>query len=84
MTIKGKSIAGRLRAAIRQAERGGLTRYRLAQLSGVAESQISRIARGIIDPKLGTCERIAAAIGYRLDLTPAPGRTPRNACKRTR
>lgn len=65
---KGKNIADDLRRAIREAERAGLTRYKLAQDCGVSEAQLSRIFRGLIEPKLSTAERILAGIGKRLKI----------------
>lgn len=65
---KRSTITEQLRAAIRQAEKRGVSRYRMAQISQVSQAQISRFMAGDIAPKLETAERIAEAIGNRLSL----------------
>lgn len=63
---KTKPIADQLRVLIAQAERKGITRYRISQLSGVTEGQLARIVHGDGAPRLDTAARIADAIGYQL------------------
>ncbi|MCG3179811.1 MAG: hypothetical protein BIFFINMI_02156 [Phycisphaerae bacterium] len=67
---KRKTLADRLIQEIRRAERGGLTRYRLAGLSGVSESQLSRIVNGQIVPTLTTAERIVNALKLQISIGP--------------
>lgn len=63
------TIADRLRAEIVRAEKRGITRYRIAQESGVSQSQLSRFAAGENEPKLSTAEKICEAIGVRLAIS---------------
>ena len=63
---KSKPIADELRKLIAEAEQQGISRYRLAQLSGVSEGQLSRLVNGQVDPRLDSAERIARALGHRL------------------
>ncbi len=64
-----KTLAQRLIAEIRRAERGGLTQAELARLSDMPESQIHRIRTGKIMPRLDTAEAIAKALKLRITLT---------------
>jgi transcriptional regulator with XRE-family HTH domain len=66
---KRTSITEQLRQAVLRAGRGGKSRYRIAQETGLSESALSKLARGVVSPTLDTGERIARAIGYRLRLT---------------
>ena len=66
---KGKALVDRLKDEIRRAERRGITRYRIAQLTGLSEAQLSRMmnakpGKGI--PRLDTAEKIAGAIGCKI------------------
>lgn len=63
-----KPIIDQLRAAIREAERRGVTQYRLAADAGIDRAQILRLMNGAVDPRLATAEKIAAGAGYRLAL----------------
>jgi transcriptional regulator with XRE-family HTH domain len=63
-----KSIVDELRKAIAQAEKRGLTRYRIAKLSGMALPVLVRIANGTTIPRLDTAAKIASGIGCRLTL----------------
>lgn len=45
-----------------------MTRYQISKASGMPQSQIGRVASGETVPKLDTAARIAATIGYRLEL----------------
>jgi DNA-binding phage protein len=65
-----QDIAAELRRAIAQAERSGVTQYRIAKLAKLAASQVARVASGETVPKLDTAQRIAKALGLRLALVP--------------
>lgn len=71
MPRKPKPIADQLRQAIRKANRAGVTRYQIAQLSGVSEAQLSRLMAGTVAPRIDTAEAIARAIGKRIVLDDA-------------
>lgn len=62
--LKSK-ITAALRNAIRQAERGGMTQYEIAKLSGLPRSQLTRILDGRI-PRLDTAERICRVINCQM------------------
>jgi transcriptional regulator with XRE-family HTH domain len=64
------SIAVELRRAIREAERGGVSRYRIAKAAGLEQSQVARIRSGETVPTLTTAERLAKGLGLRLALVP--------------
>ena len=68
MSKSCKSVADELRQAIAQAERRGVTRYRIAKETGLSQAMLSRFVAGENVPKLDTVERIAKAIGRRLVL----------------
>jgi len=55
---------------IRQAEKRGVTRYQLARLAGVNQSQLSRIYKDGAIPKADTIDAIAKALGYEVRLVP--------------
>jgi transcriptional regulator with XRE-family HTH domain len=55
-------------AAIRDAEERGITRYRIAMDSGVAQSQLSRLMSGEQGLKLETAEKLCEALGIRIDI----------------
>jgi DNA-binding phage protein len=61
-------IAEQLRRAIARAEKKGLTRYRIARLASMTESQVKRVAEAVTCPRLDTAARLADAIGLRLAL----------------
>ena len=46
----------------------GITQKELAASSGIDQSDISKIERGIANPSVGTLERIAAALGGTLSI----------------
>ena len=48
-----------------------LSQPRLAELSGVQQSEISRIERGVGNPTLSTIDRLSRALGMRVVLTSA-------------
>ena len=59
-----QSLAARLKA-LREAK--GLTKYRLAKVSGVSETYIYRIERGLIEnPRRDTLQKLAAGCGITL------------------
>lgn len=47
----------------------GMTQTELAQKSGLDKSYISRIEKGLIEPGIGTFNRIIEALGLRLDVS---------------
>ena len=59
-------IVDQLRRAIRQAERAGMTRYRLAKVADVEQAVLSKLVRGMKGIRLDTAERIARGLGKRL------------------
>ena len=61
-------LSEQLRRAIAKAERGGMSRYRIAKISGLTESQVKRIAEAVNVPMIDTAARLADAIGLRLAL----------------
>lgn len=70
MAKRQVSVTVELRRAIAQAGKRGVTRYRIAQVTGMPQSQVGRIASGETEPLLGTAEKIARSIGYKLALVP--------------
>ena len=48
-------------------EKKGLTQEQLALLAGVRQSVVSKIERGVIDPRFSTMQALARALGMRLD-----------------
>lgn len=69
MSNPNLTILKQLRQALAQAERRGMTRYRIAKTAGVAPVIITRIMRLTTRPRLDIAERIAQAVGYQLTLT---------------
>ena len=66
---KGSAVLHQLQAEIRKAERRGISRYRLAQVSGVTEATISRLMAGKLpSPRIDTLEKLAEALELRLVL----------------
>jgi len=63
-----KPIDEQLRDAIARAEKAGMTRYRLARETGLAESHIKKIATGETIPQLNTAEKIAAVVGVKITI----------------
>ena len=51
-------------------ERLGLTQAELAEKCGVDQGDISRIERGSVSPTARTLQRIAEALGARVELVP--------------
>ena len=46
-----------------------ITQRRLAEITGIDQSDISRIERGMANPTVGTLEKIAAALGMELKIS---------------
>jgi|GEM_PF-6083582 len=63
MTKKMTIFAKRLKA---QLDNKNITVLRLAEITGLTNPAIYRIASGDNDPKFRTCESIAKALGYTL------------------
>jgi plasmid maintenance system antidote protein VapI len=59
-------VVDALRKAIRQAEKSGMTRYKLAQSCGVEQAVLSKLMRGMKGVRLDTAERIVNGLGKRL------------------
>ena len=54
----------------------GLSQKQLAALTGIDQSDISKIERGVANPSVATLDRIAAALGGKLTITiEMPGTT---------
>lgn len=45
-----------------------ITQQKLAEISGIAQADISRMERGQSNPTIRTLERVAAALGYRAEI----------------
>ncbi|MFC5930335.1 helix-turn-helix domain-containing protein [Cryobacterium melibiosiphilum] len=60
---------GALLAAARKAR--DLTQPSLSKVTGIQQAEISRIERGIGNPTADTLNRLAAALGQKITLTPA-------------
>jgi len=56
-----------------------LTQAQLAERSGVAQTEISRIERGRKSPTMDTYSRLAAALGLRLSLVKPRSSRPRHS-----
>lgn len=48
--------------------KAGLSQKELSELTGIDQSDISKIERGVANPSVSTLERIAAALGGRLSI----------------
>lgn len=48
--------------------KAGLSQKELSELTGIDQSDISKIERGVANPSVATLERIAAALGGRLSI----------------
>ena len=53
--------------------RAGLSQRELGRRAGVAQPAIARIERGDISPRIATLDRLLAATGYSIELTPRIG-----------
>ena len=58
-------VGSALQAARAQA---GLSQKQLAALSGIDQSDISKIERGVANPSVATLDRLAKALGGKLDI----------------
>ncbi len=52
----------------------GLSQRALAERAGVPQSTVARIETGVLDPRVGTLERLLRACGAELVVTERPGR----------
>jgi ribosome-binding protein aMBF1 (putative translation factor) len=66
-------VFGVQRALAIARERKGLTQKQLAELSGVQQSEISKIERGQINPTIETIARMAAPLNVRVALVDEAG-----------
>ena len=56
--------------AVRKARaEAGISQTQLAELTGIDQSDISKIERGVANPSVSTLQRIARALGGRLSIT---------------
>ncbi len=62
-------LVAQVRAAIRQADRGGVSQSDLARRAGMARSQLSRLMHGTATPAIDGLERLARALGKKIVLT---------------
>ena len=66
---RNTSILDQLKAEIRKAEKRGITRYRLSQLSGVTQASLSRLMAGTLPtPRVDTVEKLAKGLQLRIVL----------------
>jgi transcriptional regulator with XRE-family HTH domain len=61
-----KDLTKQLVTLIRKAEARGVTRYRLAKVSGVSASQLSKLLSGKRGVSVDTLATLADALGYEL------------------
>jgi plasmid maintenance system antidote protein VapI len=66
MSKRQVTIVKQLQRAVRAGERGGMTRYKLAQVSGVEQAVLSKLVHGTRIVRLDTAEKIVKALGKRL------------------
>ncbi|MCB0971246.1 MAG: helix-turn-helix domain-containing protein [Acidimicrobiales bacterium] len=50
-----------------------MTQRELSRRTGVAQPTIARIERGLVDPRVGTIDRLLAACGACISVEPVPG-----------
>ena len=55
-----------VRAMLSAREETGITQSKLAEISGIAQPDISRIEKGRANPSIKTLKRLAAGLGKRL------------------
>jgi len=68
--IEEKSIQLKIADTILSARSAaGLSQKQLAELSGIDQSDISKIERGVANPSVNTLDRIAKALGKKLTIT---------------
>lgn len=71
-TIEVKPIAiqkASSQAVLAARAKAGLSQKELSDLTGIDQSDISKIERGVANPSVATLERIATALGGRLTIT---------------
>ncbi len=71
-TVRTEPISNHLASAAAVASAraaAGISQNRLAALTGIDQSDLSKIERGIANPSVGTLERIAAALGGKLTIS---------------
>ena len=61
-----------IQAMIYAGQRSGLTQKQLAERTGIAQSDISKMEKGNANPSLRTLKRLAAWLGMRLKFEFAP------------
>jgi hypothetical protein len=66
MSRRKSNIVAELRKAILEAEHAGVTRYKLAQESGVEQAVLSKVIHRTRVVRLDTAEKIVLALGKRL------------------
>lgn len=66
MAKRPRSISDQLRAAIADAGRAGVTRYRISKETGVDQAALSRFVHGNQGLDLSSVDRLAAYLGLRL------------------
>lgn len=59
----------------------GLSQRELARRAGVPQSTVGRIEAGLLDPRIGTVERLLRACG--MDLAVVPDRAPASTAPRS-
>lgn len=72
ITIRGESVAlypAASHAVASARAQAGLSQKQLAALTGIDQSDISKIERGIANPSVATLERIAKALGGQLSIS---------------
>jgi DNA-binding XRE family transcriptional regulator len=70
MAKKKQNVTDQLIKAIREAEKQGVTRYRIAQISGVSEALLCRLVKGNYHIQLETAEKISDALEFRIIMIP--------------
>ncbi|MBR6413908.1 MAG: helix-turn-helix transcriptional regulator [Oscillospiraceae bacterium] len=65
--VRIQKTSSRAVAAARAA--AGISQKQLATLTGIDQSDLSKIERGVANPSVSTLERIATALGGKLSIT---------------
>ena len=69
---KGSGVLDQLRREIRRAEKRGISRYRIAKLSGVGQATLCRFMSGtLLKMQVETAEKLAGALELRIVLEKA-------------
>lgn len=53
-----------------EADKKGLTSYKIGKITGFAPSQVTNWLSGKTEPSIGNAQRLAEAVGLRIDLKP--------------